>query len=70
MSSAGALCIYPNLNLENYKFMTQKESKPKKLFTYREQHAVIIITESEAAQKALFESLQKQGFKNLKIVSV
>jgi hypothetical protein len=49
--------------------MKAKESKPKQ-FSYKEQHAVIIIAESERAQKALFESLQKQGFKNLKIVSV
>lgn len=47
---------------------TQKPKK--KTFNYREQHAVVIIVSTETEQKELFEKLKKDGFKNLKVVSV
>lgn len=46
------------------------EKPKKKKFSYREQHAVIIIVDTEVQQLALFEKLRKQGYKNLKVVSV
>ena len=42
----------------------------KKPFNYQERHAVIIEVGSEKEQKRLYDALKKQGFKNLKIVSV
>lgn len=39
-------------------------------FKYKEQHAVIIKVGSEKEQKELFEKLKKEGYKDLKIVSV
>ena len=39
-------------------------------FKYKEQHAVMIKVGSEKEQKELFEKLKKQGYKDLKIVSV
>jgi hypothetical protein len=52
--------------------MKAMESKPKApaKFTYHEQHAVIIKVATERKQKELFEWLKKQGFTNLKVVSV
>lgn len=47
-----------------------KKTTPTKHFTYKEQHAVIVIADSEAEQKKLFESLKAAGHKQLKIVSV
>ncbi len=47
------------------------ENLPKtKPFTYKEQHAVIIKVDSETEQKKLFEKLKKEGYTNLKVVSV
>lgn len=42
----------------------------KKSFNYKEQHAVVIIVNTEQQQKELFEKLRSEGFKNLKVVSV
>lgn len=39
-------------------------------FTYKEQHAVIVKCSSEDEQKKVFEELKKQGYKDIKIVSV
>lgn len=41
-----------------------------KNFNYKEQHAVIVKCSSEAEQKKVFEKLKKNGYKDLKIVSV
>lgn len=46
------------------------EKQKKKPFNYREQHAVIVIVDTEPEQKQLFEKLKKIGLKNLKVVSV
>jgi hypothetical protein len=40
----------------------------KKKFNYKEQYGVIVICETEADQKAIFEELQKKGLK-LKVVT-
>lgn len=47
-----------------------EKKQENKSFTYREQHAVIIRVENEQEQKKLFEKLKKEGYKNIKIVSV
>lgn len=39
-------------------------------FTYKEQHAVIVKCSSEGEQQKIFEKLKKDGFKDLKLVSV
>ena len=39
-------------------------------FNYKEQHAVIVKCSSENEQKKVFEKLKKDGFKDLKLVSV
>lgn len=39
-------------------------------FKYKEQHAIIIKVATEKEQKELFERLKKEGFTNLKVVSV
>lgn len=41
-----------------------------KIFSYKEQHAVIVKCSSEDEQKEIFEKLKKLGFKDLKVVSV
>lgn len=41
-----------------------------KQFKYKEQHAVIVKCSSEGEQKQTFEKLKKQGYKDLKLVSV
>lgn len=38
--------------------------------TYHPQYAVAVICESEAEQQAVFESLQNQGFTNLKVLAI
>lgn len=39
-------------------------------FNYKEQHAVIVKCSSEDEQKEVYERLKKDGYKDLKIVSV
>lgn len=39
-------------------------------FTYKEQHAVIVKCSSEDEQRKVFEELKKNGYKDLKLVSV
>lgn len=56
--------LYKNKNLE------MENQLKVKTFNYKEQHAVIIKVSSEKEQKALFEKLKKEGYKDLKIVSV
>ncbi len=41
-----------------------------KQFNYKEQHAVIVKCSSEDEQKKVFEKLKKQGYNDLKLVSV
>jgi hypothetical protein len=41
-----------------------------KKFNYKEQHAVIVKCISEKQQKEIFENLKKQGYNDLKLVSV
>ena len=41
-----------------------------KKFTYKEQHAVIVKCSSEKEQKEVFEKLKKEGYNDLKVVSV
>lgn len=48
--------------------MDKKEKK--KTFNYKEQHAVIVVLESEQEQKEVFEKLKSLGFIKLKLVSV
>lgn len=39
-------------------------------YTYREQHAVAVVVQTEKEQKETFERLKELGYNNLKIVSV
>lgn len=41
-----------------------------KNFNYKEQHAVIVKCSSEKEQQEVYEKLKKEGYKDLKIVSV
>ncbi|MBS1776305.1 MAG: hypothetical protein JSS64_08510 [Bacteroidetes bacterium] len=42
----------------------------KSPFKYKEQHAVIVVLETEKEQQEVFEKLKKLGFKKIKVVSV
>ena len=63
------LFILKNVRDDKYKNnLIKKEFMSK--FMYKEQHAVIVKCSSEDEQKKVFEELKKNGYKDLKLVSV